>query len=138
MAHLSPPAIPYGRASLAETAKKHHRAFTLRELLVTIVVIAFLVGVPITLFVMQHAKGRHHSRQYNCAACVSGIHQGMVLFADANKDQYPLPSLLDTANATINAPASSKDTTANIISTLIYANFFGPEICVCMGEKSSS
>lgn len=77
------------------------------------------------------------------SANVRGIHQGLVLFAQSNRDEYPLPSKLDKNNATIalsspNADPTEKDTTANIISVLIYSTFFGPEICISPSEINSN
>ena len=115
------------------------RAFTLLEvlvvILVTIVVAALLIGIVLTN--MNFRRPRMAS-QIKCSANIRGIAQGLVLFSQSNKDQYPLPSLLDAANNTINADPSTKDTTANIISVLIYGTFFGPEICVSPAESNGN
>jgi hypothetical protein len=61
----------------------------------------------------------------------------MVLFAQNNNEQYPIPSVLDKANNTIPA-GGFKDQTRSIISVLIYGTFFGPEICVSPAEANGS
>ncbi len=108
------------------------RGFTLVELLLVLVVVTLLVVVflPTT----NHHGGINPA--VKCSANIRGIGMGLALFAQSNKDQYPLPSVLDAANATINAVPASKDPTANIISTLIYGTFFGPEICVSPAETN--
>lgn len=109
------------------------RAFTFVELLVILIVLV------VAMALILPNLGRSTccmTPQIKCSANLRGIGQGLVLFAQNNKDQYPLPSLLDAANNTTSADPSTKDTTANIISTLIYGTFFGPEICVSPAESN--
>jgi prepilin-type N-terminal cleavage/methylation domain-containing protein len=115
------------------------RGFSFVELLVVIVIVGILTVVMLAVF---GSRGHRGPRTPKCAYNVRGIHQGMILFSQANKDQYPLPSALDKANSTI-APAegadpATKDTTAAIISTLIYGTFFGPEICISPAESNGA
>lgn len=105
------------------------RAFTRLDL-VTIVVVILVVCALFGLVVPMLGSTGRQDRPMKDFRNVHDIGNGMYLFAQSNKDQYPLPSLLDAAGATINAEASTKDTTANIISMLIYAKFFAPPICV--------
>jgi hypothetical protein len=67
---------------------------------------------------------------------IRGLHQSFVVFAQNNGDKFPLPSQLDKADATIKAQGADKDTTANIISILVYNGFFGPELCVSPAESN--
>ena len=60
----------------------------------------------------------------------------MVLFAQNNQDNYPIPSLLDKSNNTM-AAGQPKDGTRHVISALIYGTFFGPEICVSPAESNA-
>ncbi len=66
----------------------------------------------------------------------------MVIWAQSNGDRYPLPSIVDKANGTIAlAPGEipqSKDTSANIMSILIYNGYIVPEMCVSPQEANAN
>lgn len=119
----------------------HGRAgATMADAVVTVVVVmlCFLVVVG----VMLPAIGRSRcggSRFIKDGTQVRGIHQGLVLFAQGNRDQFPVPSEVDAANATIDpgeAGPESKNTTANVISLLVYNGFFSTELCVSPAEQN--
>lgn len=114
------------------------RGFSLVELLVIVVVLVLLALVVLPML----GRRTRHPPGIKDSANIRGIHQGMVLFAQANKDQYPLPSILDKANNTValaeGVDPTTKDTTAAIISTLIYGTFFGPEICISPAEANGN
>ncbi len=111
----------------------NRRGFTVIEGVVVVIVVVLLAAILLPGVV--GGRGRVPSSVRD-GTHIRGIHQGMVLFALNNKDQYPLPSLLDTENFTIDGTAESKDTTANIMSVLIYQNFFTPELCVSPAETN--
>ncbi|MEM9083235.1 MAG: hypothetical protein AAGB34_06520, partial [Planctomycetota bacterium] len=56
------------------------------------------------------------------------IAQALTHFAASNNGSYPLPSLLDANDATVSGPPESKNTTANIMSILVYDNALTPEM----------
>ena len=110
------------------------RAFTVVELAICLT-LSLLVGAC-AMVVLPGTRCRCCSPSIKDSTQVRGIHQGLVMWAGNNSDRYPLPSQLDAADETIAAPAASKDTTANIISVLIYNGFFGPELCVSARESN--
>ena len=112
--------------------RRFARGITIIELLV-IVVIAIGAVVLLLPYLGKSRAGTRHPRD---SAAVRGIHQGMVLWAQSNQDAYPLPSRIDLNNDTVAAEGRAKDTTANIFSLLIYANYFSPELCVSPAEAN--
>lgn len=126
---------PRGRASCdAKGGRRTARGFTVLELVIVIIVVVLLAAILLPGVV--GGRGRPNVRHIKDGTQIRGIHQGMVLFAQNNNDKYPLPSLLDPDNVTIDAAAETKDTTANIISVLLYQNFFTPELCVSPSETN--
>lgn len=60
----------------------------------------------------------------------------MIVWAQNNNGEYPLPSRLDRSDMTVAAAGRAKDTTANIFSMLIYSGFIPPEMCVSPAETN--
>ena len=107
-------------------------AFTIIELLVVIVVITAIVVV----FFPGPPK-YSSARQLKDSVQIRGIQQGMSMWASANKDKYPMPSVLDAANHTIATDSpESKDTMANVLSILVYNGYFPPELLVSPAEAN--
>lgn len=113
------------------TPHPSRRAVTLIELLVVLVVIGVVIGV---LLPAVSTRRCGIPRQMRDSMNVRNTTQALIVWASNNKDSYPLPSEIDTANATIDALASTKDTTGNILSVLIMTGNILPEQLISPAE----
>ncbi len=113
--------------------QSNRRAFTIYEIIIAIsVLVQFMV---ILMVMLRPPRANPANAQLRDSTQVRGIHQGMVLFAQNNADQYPVPSQLDKAHTTLTAQ-SAKDDLGNTLSILIYNGFFSPELAVSPAERS--
>ncbi|MCC6660081.1 MAG: type II secretion system protein [Phycisphaerales bacterium] len=114
-------------------------AFTLIELLVVIAIISMLIGILLPAL----GQARKTARQLKCQTQVRGILQSFVIWGQNNSDDYPLPSRLDKADATVMAPMGSvvgenfmKDNTGNIFSLMVFNGFVPTEMFRCISEPN--
>ncbi len=98
-----------------------------------------VLGLIVAVLLPAWGGRRHHNvRGLKDSTQIRGVHQGMVLWAQNNQDRYPLPSLVDKDGTTIAGEGDEKDTTANMISLMIFNGFFSPEICVSPAEANGA
>lgn len=116
---------------------KSRRGFTVTEL---ITVIAIVLGFVLLVGFLLPAMTRrpHGGRYLRDATQVRNVAQAMLIWADQNQGQFPPPSAVDKDDATVSAHGRAKDTSANIISLLIWNAAISPEICVSPAEANSS
>jgi hypothetical protein len=110
------------------------RGFTLVQTFVLILVI--VVGIALLLPTLGHR--RINRSQLKDSMHIRAVVQALWIWSANNKGRYPLPSVVDVDNATIAAPAETKDTTAHLLSMLVYNGTITPELLVSPSEASSS
>lgn len=108
------------------------RGFTLVEL----AAVMGVAGVAGSAAVVGLGQPRDEARQKKDENQVRGIVQAMVNWAQHNADRYPLPSALDSANATVELHGQAKNTTGNIMSLLVFNGAISTEILVSPAEKN--
>lgn len=98
------------------------------------VVVCIVVCIAILLPVL--ARPTVNSWQMKDAVHVRGIQHSMAIWASQNKGLFPLPSLIDVENNTVADLGAGKDTTANILSILIYTGGIAAENAVSFAETN--
>jgi len=110
-------------------------AFTLIELLVVMAIISLLISILLPSL----GKARDAARQLKDSNNIRSAIQGMVIWANSDQDDYPLPSKVDRGDQTIAAANPlEKDNTGNIFSLMIYQRYLPPEMCVSPSEINSA
>jgi type II secretory pathway pseudopilin PulG len=114
----------------AQLPTKRGRGYTLLEGLVVLAVL--VVGLAILPVLISRPKGC--CIRLTDAVQVRGITQALVVWASNNNGSYPLPSALDAADVTVPEQGESKNTTANILSVMIWNGNLSPEMCISPQE----
>ncbi len=120
------------------TSTRRKSGFTLIELLVVIAIIALLIGILLPAL----GKARRSARRLKDSSQIRSVVQSLAIYAGNNRDRYPLPSLVDSANNTLNMVATTtpelKNTSGNIFSILIFQGFVPTEIMISPAEPNSA
>ncbi|MBX9735508.1 MAG: hypothetical protein K2X32_01160 [Phycisphaerales bacterium] len=122
------PRQPFGRTS------RSRRGLAIVEVASLVALAGVLASVGIVANPL--AKSRESARMLKDATQVRVISQGMIVWSSNNKDQYPLPSLIDTRNTTVADIGEAKDTTGNIFSILVFNASITDEILVSPLENN--
>lgn len=130
---LPPPADPR-----AVVRRGRPRGFTLVELL-TLTAASLVVGA-ILLAVLGPALTPRRccgNRQLKDSTQIRGVVQALIVHAANDGGSYPLPSVLDPTDRTVPERGAAKDTTANILSFLVFNGYLSPEILVSPAERNT-
>lgn len=116
-------------------------AFTLPELAATLAASAGLLTVAALTLGLGAQPGEIDARAQNLqlkdSTQIRGLAQGFIIFAQNNRDVYPLPSMFDKQDMTVAAKGTAKDTSANIMSMLIFTGMVSPELLVSPADLSA-
>ena len=114
--------------------------FTLVETAAVLAVTGVLTGLGLVVLGQpgEGAGVRDRQAVAKDISQVRGIHQAMVVWAQNNKDQYPLPSVIDIQDATVAERGPMKDTTANILSLMVFNGAIGTEMLVSPLEVNAN
>ena len=116
--------------------KHRDRGFTLVELLVVISIIALLIS----LLLPAISQAQNTARRVRCSANLRSIHQGLVTFAQTNRENFPIPSLVDANDQTEDFDDPTlKNRTGNILSILMFQSIVAkPEVFVSPSEANAA
>ena len=109
------------------------RGFTVVELIAVVLIAVVIVAVLLPTGRRQTGG----SRQLKDSTQVRGIQASMVVWANNNKSEYPLPSAFDLNDSTVSDAGRGKDTTANTMSMLIWNGHVSPELFISPAEANT-
>ncbi|MEZ6235760.1 MAG: hypothetical protein R3B68_16375 [Phycisphaerales bacterium] len=116
------------------------RGFTLIDL-AALLVMASTTGLMMLSPGCRLFQAREQARQLKDATQQRGIHQSLIVFAQNNRDRYPLPSQLDLAGNTIDvgqeadaSRATLLDSTRHVMAICLFQGFVPLEMYVSTDE----
>lgn len=113
------------------------RGLTMFETIAVIVAVVFILFIAANVLISS-AISRQSAAQLKDSTQVRELHRAMVMWAQHNADEYPLPSRVDHENATVAEEGRAKDTTANIMSVMVHNGLITPEVLVSPAEVNRS
>ncbi len=119
--------------SLRGAGHCNRRGLTLLEVIVIIGAIVAVGAVALTLLqrsARNHCHLLHQTQAY-------GRLQAMFAWNAAHQGHFPHPSLLDVADATVASQGVAKNTSANIVSLMIFNQLMSPELQVDRCERGN-
>ncbi|MCE2968496.1 MAG: hypothetical protein ACK5WB_01430 [Phycisphaerales bacterium] len=102
--------------------------FTLVEAAALLVVAA--VGGALMHAANPISRARESARTLTDSTNQRNMIQAMITWAVNNKEILPLPSMLDRSNTTVKETGRAKDTSANIMSMLVFNQSLTPEVLI--------
>jgi hypothetical protein len=114
------------------------RGFTLVDSAASAAGLAGVVALGALALGSQPGGQRDRQQMEKDATQIRAIQQAMVVWAQNNQDRYPLPSLIDKQDATVKEKDRAKDTTANILSLLIYNGMIDTAVLVSPFEVNEA
>ncbi|MCA9279786.1 MAG: hypothetical protein H6815_09390 [Phycisphaeraceae bacterium] len=104
--------------------------------IVDVLAVLAVAGIGAATLVPAADMARHSARGPKDATQLRGIAQSMVIWANTNKDRFPLPSEMDKANDTVKEEGAAKDTSANLFSLMLWNEMFTAEFIVSPYEPN--
>ncbi len=114
------------------------RGFTRIELLAVVGIAVLIVVLVLATVLPRRSHVNHGGRYLRDSLQVRGIVQAMAIWAGNNQNRYPLPSTLDLDDATVAETGPAKDTTANILSLMVFNGSVPVEILISPAEANGN
>jgi hypothetical protein len=115
--------------------RTHCRQHALTLVGVLVIIVSCVIAFALTA-VMFVGYREPDSRLLKDFSQVRGVQQAMANWASMHQGSYPLPSRTDLRDATVRAKGTSKDTTANIYSLLVFSGMLEVESLVSPAEAN--
>jgi hypothetical protein len=94
------------------------------------------VGVTSLVLAAHGAQTRIAGQQASTKNGLRAVSQALLIWSFDNRGSYPLPSSIDTSDATVREEGAAKNTTSNIFSLLVWNRTIMPEMLVSTDERS--
>jgi len=116
------------------------RGFAIADALALVAVSGVLAALGLATSSQPGAlsSARQAARQVKESTAISQMMQAVITWSINNKDQYPLPSVLDRGDNTVKAAAASKNHTANIMSIMLWNGMLTPELLISPLENNKN
>lgn len=106
------------------------RGLTIVEVLTIMGILLIVLVLVVGLMLPPRGYCRCLPYTLRDASYLRSLHQSMVRWAAQNNDTFPLPSLVDMDDTTVANIGLAKDTTANIMSMMVWNGAVPPELLI--------